>query len=1351
MKRILLSLFLLFFIPLFSQYKNQSIGFKENKGQIIDQKGKPNNAVKYLLNSGGLNVQLRKNGFSYDVYEVKKTPILHSQTAKPLPYPIPEKDKETKPEYNLEYIFHRIDIDFVNSNPRVELITDQKSKDFDNYYNVPNKPEGIVGVHQYKQITYKNIYPNIDVVFTIPDDPKKTVEYNFVVHPKGKISDIQLKFSGAKTDLVDNKIQMNVRFGKMEETLPMSWTEDGESKKEITVGYKKIKKNVYGFESTENVSNKTVVIDPVPTRLWGTYYGGNGLENQWESLVKSHNGNVFIGGYTESTSNIATTGAFQTSFNFGNLDGFISKFDASGQRIWGTYYGGEGRDAFRALDIDLQGNIYAVGEALISSNLATQNSFQNINKGWYDGIIVKFDSNGQRIWGTYFGGSAIDFILDVKVDKNQDILICGYTSSFSGISTSGSFHPIKYNNQTNAEDGFLSKFSKDGNRIWSTYYEADVISVDVDSNNNIFISGDADRSTNDISTNGSYDETFTYNTNSGVSYYNSFFAKFSTDGNRIFGSYYGGIDRSINRCIKVDKEDNFLITGSTDSTYGLTMINSYQSLNAGGNDIYLAKFTNNGAIIWNTFYGGTNGEEGSDLDIDEDNNIYLLGNGDSQNNISSSNSYQNSLSGFWDLYIIKFSPQGKRIWSTYYGGDLGDTSGQISYEGNGIFYISGSTNSLNNISTSNAFQTNLNGAFDSFLVKFKDCLSSITVTSNSPICIGKTLELKASGGTDYLWTGPNGFTSTDQNPIITNASTLNSGEYSCTITGTGGCDDTKKIDVVVGDFVAPIPDLATLPTITGDCHTIISAIPTATDACAGAITGTTSNPLSYTLPGTYTIVWSYDDGNGNSKTQSQTVNINSQPLPTATSSQTFCVQKNATLDNIDITTGQNIKWYDELTTGTFLPNSTLLQDGQTYYASQTISGCESERVAVAIKINDTPAPTGNSTQPFCSDQNPTVADLITVEQNIKWYDDLTSGNILSSNTSLQNGLTYYASQTVNSCESNRLAVTVSIQNTPGIPTGDTNPKFCKSEKATINNITINGQNLKWYVSNTATTPLANTTLVQNNTTYYVSQTIGCESNRLAVLVNVSDTPLPAANTSQTFCIDENAAIANIMITGQNLIWYDAPTAGNIVPNTTPLENKTYYVTQTNANCESERLRIVIKIQDTQPPIGDANQSFCVQQNATINTIKINGEDIKWYTAITAGTNLSESTPLETGVTYYASQTINNCESERTPIAIQIFEATTSQCINFVDALPYPKFFTPNNDGFNETWTIDFIYLEPNSTIRIFDRYGKFIKELSANTSWDGNYLNQPLPSTDYWFLVKRLNGAEFKGHFSLKR
>ncbi len=68
---------------------------------------------------------------------------------------------------------------------------------------------------------------------------------------------------------------------------------------------------------------------------------------------------------------------------------------------------------------------------------------------------------------------------------------------------------------------------------------------------------------------------------------------------------------------------------------------------------------------------------------------------------------------------------------------------------------------------------------------------------------------------------------------------LNSGQYSCSITGTGGCDDTKTVDIIVGDIESPIPDLTTLPIIIGDCNTVITIIPTATDSCAGAITATT--------------------------------------------------------------------------------------------------------------------------------------------------------------------------------------------------------------------------------------------------------------------------------------------------------------------------------------------------------------------------------------------------------------------------------------------------------------------------------------------------------------------------------
>ncbi len=85
-------------------------------------------------------------------------------------------------------------------------------------------------------------------------------------------------------------------------------------------------------------------------------------------------------------------------------------------------------------------------------------------------------------------------------------------------------------------------------------------------------------------------------------------------------------------------------------------------------------------------------------------------------------------------------------------------------------------------------------------------------------------------------------------------------------------------------------------------------------------------------------------------------------------------------------------------------------------------------------------------------------------------------------------------------------------------------------------------------------------------------------------------------------------------------------------------------------------------------------------------------------------------------------------------------------------LIYPKFFTPNDDGYNDKWEIKFSESEPNLSIIIFDRYGKLIKKTKKNNaSWDGNIDGSPAPSNDYWFIVTRENGKEFKGHFSLKR
>lgn len=88
---------------------------------------------------------------------------------------------------------------------------------------------------------------------------------------------------------------------------------------------------------------------------------------------------------------------------------------------------------------------------------------------------------------------------------------------------------------------------------------------------------------------------------------------------------------------------------------------------------------------------------------------------------------------------------------------------------------------------------------------------------------------------------------------------------------------------------------------------------------------------------------------------------------------------------------------------------------------------------------------------------------------------------------------------------------------------------------------------------------------------------------------------------------------------------------------------------------------------------------------------------------------------------------------------------------------YPNYFTPNGDGINDNWNIWDLSQQPNAVISIFDRYGKFLKQLSpASFGWDGTYNGEKLPSTDYWFTIEYLSQTSqtkqiFKAHFSLKR
>ncbi|SFH87993.1 T9SS type B sorting domain-containing protein [Halpernia frigidisoli] len=189
------------------------------------------------------------------------------------------------------------------------------------------------------------------------------------------------------------------------------------------------------------------------------------------------------------------------------------------------------------------------------------------------------------------------------------------------------------------------------------------------------------------------------------------------------------------------------------------------------------------------------------------------------------------------------------------------------------------------------------------------------------------------------------------------------------------------------------------------------------------------------------------------------------------------------------------------------------------------TGCISipTTATVAVFVNPTPKPRVQASQNFCVQQNATVGSIDTNGKSLSWYDAPVGGNLLTSTTKLIDGQSYYATQTINVCESERVPVTINIVATSP-PSGTASQVFCISQRATLGEISINGSQIQWYSSLTGNSVLPLITLLQDNVTYYASQTTQyCESlQRLPVSVSLVTSTIPAKDvTASPLCSDEN--------------------------------------------------------------------------------------------------------------------------------------------------------------------------------------------------------------------------------------
>ncbi len=696
---------------------NTPKAFTENHGQL------ENDEVRFYAPGGG--VWFTDDGVWFEVREELSSNSRRFTVYSPESRLMTDDWRPTTIDYKRVVLKQ----EFIGAN-HVQPVGRERLSWNSNFFYGNDSSKWCTEVPNYAEIWFENIYDGIDLRYYTNE---RGLKYDFIVHPGADVSQIRIRYDGAEKLLIDESgnLIIKTQFEEIVDGGLFIYQDYSGYRNPVKGSFMLFSNLEYGFEILgEYYPHEILIIDPNLRLEYSTYIGGSGYE-VGRAIAIDPSGNAFVTGELNSLDFPNTTGAYDITYNDKGLycDFFVLKLNPNGSTlIYSTYVGGNNFDYGWDIAINSNGSAFVTGWTHSSDFPTTTNAFDrtfNVTVGQIDAFALKLASNGSMLdYSTFIGGYTHDLAYSIAVDPNDNVFVSGATSSSDFPTTTGVFDTF----YDGGSDCFVFKLNNNGSApIYSTFIGGSLsegqsfYSLALDSSGNVFLTGKTNSTDFPITT-GAYDTSL-----NGA--WDIFAIKLNWNGSKLLYSTYLGLDDSefVSKNA-IDLSGNATMIGYTSSpNFPITPEAYDTTYNGGEADAFVLKLNKNGsAIIYSTFIGGNNYDRGYDIEMDSIGNAYITGFTNSSDFPTTPDAYDRYCDSL-DTFFLKLNSNGSRIeYSTYIGGSSDEVGSGIALDSKNNVFITGYTDSPDFPTTSGAFNTTRNGAYDIFVLKL---LLPVNITS----------------------------------------------------------------------------------------------------------------------------------------------------------------------------------------------------------------------------------------------------------------------------------------------------------------------------------------------------------------------------------------------------------------------------------------------------------------------------------------------------------------------------------------------------------------------------------------------------------------------------------------------